>query len=221
MLLMVVIVELNFNSWKMLNFQKFQLKWKILKHFTRPKPQATLRKLFSPPPDNMFFLLWNKNFLTAIYRNIQTLAFQVLGECSCWASRNGAVQVVFSGTNQKHVCWKICKARKDFWLCCWSMFFIMLSELRFLKWVRFFERSCIVKRVIFFASFCWLWDFLPGNLKLTYELQIWSFESFFSGPNLFFWDCLGRFRAFYYTNFKISCRRPTMVTDIFTQRPYH
>ena len=42
----------------------------------------------------------------------------------------------------------------------------MSSELRFVKWVRFFERNCIVKWVIFFASFCWLWDFLLENLKL-------------------------------------------------------
>ena len=33
--------------------------------------------------------------------------------------------------------------------------------------MRFFERSYIVKWVIFFASFCWLWDFLLENQKLT------------------------------------------------------
>ena len=42
----------------------------------------------------------------------------------------------------------------------------MSNELRFIKWVRFFERNCIVKWVIFFGSFCWLWDFLLNNLKL-------------------------------------------------------
>ena len=42
----------------------------------------------------------------------------------------------------------------------------MSSEMRFIKWVRFFERNCIVKWVIFFGSFCWLWDFLLKNLKL-------------------------------------------------------
>ena len=38
--------------------------------------------------------------------------------------------------------------------------------MRFIKWVRFFERNCIVKWVIFLGSFCWLWDFLLKNLKL-------------------------------------------------------
>ena len=42
----------------------------------------------------------------------------------------------------------------------------MTSKLRFLKRVRFFERNCIVKWVIFFASFCLLWDFLLENLYL-------------------------------------------------------
>ena len=42
----------------------------------------------------------------------------------------------------------------------------MSSELRFVKWVRFFERNYIVKWVIFFASFCWLWDFLLENQKI-------------------------------------------------------
>ena len=54
----------------------------------------------------------------------------------------------------------------------------MLSELRFVKWVRFFERNCIVKWMILFASICWLWDFLPKSLKLTYEFEILDFKSF-------------------------------------------
>ena len=57
----------------------------------------------------------------------------------------------------------------------------MLSELRFGKWVIFFEWNCIVKCLIVFASFCWLWDFLQENMKLKKTLimffgtsgQIW------------------------------------------------
>ena len=62
-----------------------------------------------------------------------------------------------------------------FWLRCGSIFFIMLSELRFVKWVRFFERNCIVKWVIFFTSFCYLWEVLPENLKVVYKFQILCF----------------------------------------------
>ena len=39
-------------------------------------------------PDKILPLLWNKNFLTETYRNIQTFAFKVLQECISWASRN-------------------------------------------------------------------------------------------------------------------------------------
>ena len=53
-------------------------------------------------------------------------------------------------TNQKHVCWKVCK-EYGFWQCCRSTFFTVLSELRFVNGVRFFERTC-------FASFGWLWE---------------------------------------------------------------
>ena len=50
-------VEMLQNSW--LNVQKFQLKWKFLKHFTRPKQRAALRKLFSTSPYKSFLLLPN------------------------------------------------------------------------------------------------------------------------------------------------------------------
>ena len=77
-----------------------------------------------------------------------------------WYNRN-----VFSDTKLKYVCWKTCKVRKVFdW--CGSTSFSTSSELRFVKWVKFFVRNCIVKWVIFFASFCWLWDFLLENLKI-------------------------------------------------------
>ena len=50
-----------------------------------------------------------KKLLTEICRIIQTFAFPVFREWSSWASRNGAVQIYFSDTNQKDICWKICK----------------------------------------------------------------------------------------------------------------
>ena len=76
------------------------LEVQILKHFTGPKQQLT--KLFSPTPDKNFLRLRNKNFLTELYTNIQTFAFQVLGERSSWASRTGAVQM-FAGKFVKWV----------------------------------------------------------------------------------------------------------------------
>ena len=124
--------------------------------------------------------------------------------------------------NQTEKCWlENLSSEKGFWLRCENILFSMSSELRFLKWVRFFERNCIVKWVIFLASFCWFWGFLLENQenkkKLWYcplkrvdeyiflktkkyfqkrEFQIWDFESFIS---------------------QIFLRQATMVADIFTQ----
>ena len=44
--------------------------------------------------------------------------------------------------------------------------FSMSTESRFVKWVMFLERNCIVKWAIFFPKFCWLWDLVLENLKL-------------------------------------------------------
>ena len=119
----------------------------------------------------------------------------------------------------------------------------MSSELRFAKWVMIFERNCIVKLVVFFASFCWLWDFLLENLKLkrnsddvrgnfsTNIKKLYAQNNIFKKriPNMTFWiiyilvqisilgTALGRFSQFIFS-FR---RRPTMVADIFSQSPHH
>ena len=93
------------NTRKYLNFIKFQLIWKVLKHFTRLKQRVALRKLFSLslpriPPDKILLRLCNKHFLREIYRNIHTFAFKVLQESSSWAWGNGAVKMFFLTPNR-------------------------------------------------------------------------------------------------------------------------
>ena len=61
---------------------------------------------------------------------------------------------------------KICKVRN--FLREDIIFHVKWVELR--KWVRFFEQNCMVKSVIFFASFCWLWNFPLENLKLKKKI---------------------------------------------------
>ena len=118
----------------------------------------------------------------------------------------------FSKISQKHVCWKIRKVVRFLAVFCGNILFIMFSELWFVKRI-FFDGNLILKWMIFFASFCWLSDFLLKNLKLRDKLQIWGFELFF-GPNfVFWWIVSGRFSQ---RNF---CRRSTMVANIFIQ-PY-
>ena len=127
---------------------------KNCKTFYKAQTVSRLKEIssFHPthtPSYKILLCLWNKNVLTEIYRNIKTFAFKVLQEYSSWASKNGAVQMFFFDTKQKHVCWKIFRARKLCWLCCGSVLFSMSVELRFVKWVRLFKWNCVVKWVVF------------------------------------------------------------------------
>ena len=152
-----------------------------------------------------------------MYRNIQTFAFKVLQECISWKSRNGVVQIFFLTAHKNMIAGKFVKS--GFWLYFGSILFSMSNKLRFVKWVRFFQRNCIVKCVIFFARFCWFLDFLLGILKLKKslmmstgtsgqiqkhcmpkilsskkEFQIWDFESFiFWSKACFLGSALWRF----------------------------
>ena len=118
------------------------------------------------PQTTPHYVSGSKYLLTEIYRNIQTFAFKELEECSYWASRNDAVQMFFLTPNRNMFAGKFF-SQKGFWLYCGSILFSMSSELRFMrvKCMRFFEQNCIVKWVIFFASFCWFCNFLLENLK--------------------------------------------------------
>ena len=98
------------NVEKQLNSQTFQLKWWILKHFTRSKHRVNLRKSFTLPSDKS----WTKIFIrwhTGIYRYLLSKCFEnaVLGRLEMVNCK-----WFFSDTNQKHVCWKICKMSKVF-----------------------------------------------------------------------------------------------------------
>ena len=93
-----------------------------------------------------------------IYRHLLSKCFK-----NAILERQEMVQCnIFFDTKQKHDCWKICEVRNIFG----CVEGVMSSELRFVKWVTLFERNCIVKCVIFFANFCWLWDFPLENLKI-------------------------------------------------------
>ena len=104
----------------MVEFAKISIKMKNCKTFYEAQTASCPQGNHPASPNQVKILLrlWNKNFVTEIYRNIQTFAFNVLQECSSWASRNDAVQI-----------FKV----KGFWLRCESILFSMSSDLRFLK----------------------------------------------------------------------------------------
>ena len=135
-----------------------------LKEIIQPPPHPT------PPssPHNRYNLTTSlkQKFSYGIFRNIHIFAFKMLQESSSWASRNGAVQIFFLTLKRNMFTGKfVVKSEK---------FLAVLREHTIfnVKWVeahqmsKVFERNCIVKCMIFFASFCCLWDFLLENLKL-------------------------------------------------------
>ena len=92
---------------KIVEFPKIFIKMKNCKTFYEAQTASHLKEIIQlspnlPAPDKILLLLWNKNFLTEIYRNIQTFAFKVLQKCSSWASRNITVQL-FSLTPSRNM----------------------------------------------------------------------------------------------------------------------
>ena len=144
---------------------KKRCKTKNCKTFYESQTGSPISILFSLPPNhnqqiNSYFVSGTKIFLrryTEIYRHFLSKCFKngVLG-------RQEMVQCkFFSDPKQKHVWWKrlnLAVLRE------YIIFNVKWVEVR--KMSEVFERNCIVKWVIFFASFCWLWDFLLENLIL-------------------------------------------------------
>ena len=108
--------------------------------------------------------LWSKTILTEINKNIRTFTFKVLQGCTSWASRNGAVQMFFSDNEQKHV-YFAGKSVKSV-----SSLAVLREHIIFnAKWIEVHKMREVFRAklwIIFFASFCWLWQFLLKNLKL-------------------------------------------------------
>ena len=141
-----------------------------MKHFTRPKQRAALRKLFSLyqppiPPDEILLNLWNKNFLREIYKNIQTFAFKVLQESSNWPSGNGVVQIIFLTPNRnifagKFVNWECFLAKF------WEHVIFSFKRVKIRKMSEAFWAKLNCKMSDLFDWFLLaLWDFLLQILK--------------------------------------------------------
>ena len=114
------------------------------------------------PPREQTLLRLGNNFFKEIYTNI--FAFKVIQECSSWASRNGVVQIFFLTPHRNIFAGKF--VRKVFG-CFGSILLSMSSDLRMSE---VFQRNCITKCLIFFASFCWFLGFLLEILKLKKNL---------------------------------------------------
>ena len=132
--------------WKMVEFSKIWIKMKNCKTFCEDQTAIRVKEIIkplyhpSPEPEKILLRLWNRYFLTEIYRYIQTFAFKVLEECSSLGSKNDAVQM-FSDTKQKSVDWKIRKV--NFRKVKFIKFLVVLREhIAFnVKWLEFHKIS--------------------------------------------------------------------------------
>ena len=144
-------------------FQKISIIVKNFKTFYDSETAIYLKGIISPSINKACYVTGAKSFerlLTGIYKHLL---------CNCFnnavhgPSRNHTIQIFF-----------LAPTRNCFYLSCGGIFYIILSGLRLVKWVRIF------------ASVCWLWDFLPENLQLVDKLQTWGFNHLFFDPNFVF-----------------------------------
>ena len=115
-----------------MSFRNLQLKRKIVKILRDTNNESPLRKsVCLSKPDTILLRLWDKNFLTKIYRNLQTFASKVLQECSSWASR---IDCFFQTPNRKMLAGKFAN---------WDKFLVVLREhiIFNIKWVEVLKMS--------------------------------------------------------------------------------
>ena len=88
--------------------------WKTL---YEAQTASCLEEIFQLPPtqsspDKILLCLWNKNFITEIYKKIQTFTFKAFQECGSWASRNDVVQMLFLLPNRNMFAGKFVKSER-------------------------------------------------------------------------------------------------------------
>ena len=90
-------VDEELKWWKIVEYQKTSLKMKSYQILYEGQTASHLKEVIQPrpkpPPSDKTLRLWNKSFLTEIYRNIKTFAIKVLQECRFlgvkkWCSAN-------------------------------------------------------------------------------------------------------------------------------------
>ena len=96
---------------------RFSIKMKNCKTLYKVQTASCLKEIFQPPPtdpspDKILLRLWNKIFITEIYRNIQAFTFKVFQECGSWMSRNDAVQMLFLMPNRNMFAGKFVKSER-------------------------------------------------------------------------------------------------------------
>ena len=134
-------IEMLKYSWISKNFNQM----KNLKAFCEAQTASHLKEIIQPSQNKSFLRLWNKHFLTEIYRNIDTFAFQVLRKCSSWASF--PVKMFFLTPTTYMFAGKFVK---------WVMFLVVLRKYIFsnAEWVEL----CKMSEVFWAKPYCKMSD---------------------------------------------------------------
>ena len=143
---------------------------KYCKTFYEVQTVSRLKEIIQPPPTR-YPTRWN--LTTSLeqkfsQRDIHKYTYICFEECSYWVSRNGPLQIFFLTPNRNMFAGKFVK-----WVYKLQKFLIVFREhiIFDIRWVEVHKISEVFwvkpywKWMIFFASFCCLWDFLLENLK--------------------------------------------------------
>ena len=93
-------------------WKKNQLKWKVVKHFTRASKETIQGPANPPPLDKTLLCLWNKNFLTEIYRNTYYICVQTASRMSFLGVKKWYSANVFLATNRNMFAGKFAKPER-------------------------------------------------------------------------------------------------------------
>ena len=161
--------------WNITEFPKISIKMKNWKTFYQFQTVIHFKEIIQPLPnppssDKILLRFWNRSFLKEICRNEQTFAFKELQGCGSWVSRNDAVQIFFLAPNGNMFAGKV---RTELTVLrehiVFNVNWVKVRKMGEVFWAKLY---CKMSGLIFFASFCWLWDLLQENLKLKKTLMI-------------------------------------------------
>ena len=126
---------------------------KYCKTFCKVQTVSCIKNFQPPPipPTTRENLLWKIIFFKEIYRNIQTFAFKVLQDCSCWAPKNSVVQIFFLARKRNMFAGNFVKSER--------FLFALRDHIIFnVKWVDVRKMSEVFWAKLYYKMcdlFCW------------------------------------------------------------------
>ena len=150
------------------------------------------------------------------------ICFQSASRMQFWPSRNGGGQMLFLTPGRNMFAGKLLVNSERFLAVLQEHIILNVKLVEVYKISEvFWAKLYFVKWVIFFGSFCGLWDFLLNNLKLKKDLIIstgtcgWVRKSYMP-EKIFSKKCFYSLFQFSFLGGLIFQPRPAMAANIFT-----